>query len=308
MIKQHVEKYIIDTEILMNENLINIHIKNEDCEYNLAVVYAPQKKQHNFFKEMLNKIKDKKNLIIIGDFNFTSVNSMQTTPRYRDTTSKGKKIINFFDDLNLKEIHNKYKENNIKYTYTKGNILTRLDRVYTNPATQRKIISYKIKPNFFSDHQAVIINIRWKKREKWGKGTWKINNEILLDKEYQEEIKNAIEIYRTNKTIEKDVLTHWDNLKNEFKKFTIEFSTKRKNKEKEREKDLQIRLGICLLNYEKNIFNEENEKKYKDILKELKDIDERKNEGARIRARKEKYYNNERPTNFFLIWRKPNRQ
>jgi len=83
-----------------------------------------------------------------------------------------------FEKLYLKEIHNLYKENKVKYTYKQRNRLTLTDRVYTDKQTQRKIITYKIKQTFFSDHQALTINLRWKNREKWGKGKMRNNNEI----------------------------------------------------------------------------------------------------------------------------------
>ena len=225
IIKPHIEKFIIKTEILLEEKLINIHLKKDFHEYNIAVIYGPQKKKKKIYTEVVNLLKNKKNLIIMGDMNFTSNRTMQSTVRSQITITLGNKINKILEQLHLQDIHHLYKETKIKYSFKSYNLMSRIDRIYTNSETIRNITTYKIKPNFFSDHQAITAKLTWSKMQKWGKGTWKINNQILNEERYRTEINNAIEIYKLNKTLLQDPLKQWDDLKKNKKNITIRVST-----------------------------------------------------------------------------------
>ena len=74
--------------------------------------------------------------------------------------------------------------------------MTRLDRAYANKYTQRKIAQYKIVPNTFSNHDRIELKIKWGKRNKWGKGLWKLNSKILQDDEHKKIIGNTIELQK----------------------------------------------------------------------------------------------------------------
>ena len=231
-----IEPLITKKEILINENLIRLEITKDDYHYNLIFIYTPQKHKQNFFKTAFEKIQNLKDIIILGDWNATTDQDMQLTPRTRENIYVGHTLTTLLDNIQLIDIHELYNENKLKFTWRLNNYMARLDRAYTNKYTQRRITQYKILPNTFSDHDGIEIRIKWGKRNKWGKGLWKLNSKILQDDEYKQIIDNTIEIHRINKHFETDVLTHWDNLKKRIKKDSIDFSiqtqkeTNKKNK------------------------------------------------------------------------------
>ena len=184
---------------------------------------------------------------------------MQNTKRALNQTYMGNQIKTLLDKLKIQDIHNLYRENKLQYTSKRRHYLTRIDRIYTNIETKRNIITYKIKPNFFSDHQALTIKLKWGIREKWGKGLWKLNSDILSDENYKKEIINAIEIHKINKQIDKNSFILWDKLKERIKEISIEFSIKKRREERLKEEELQDRLEKITIEYEKDNKNLEKE-------------------------------------------------
>ena len=85
------------------------------------------------------------------------------------------------EEHGLMDVHDVLNRASIKYifTSTRGARTHRVDRVYVGKVTMKRIHSYKIIPNHFSDHDGVEVLLTWGHQLKWGKGVWKLNADIL---------------------------------------------------------------------------------------------------------------------------------
>ena len=95
----------------------------------------------------------------------------------------------FADKLNrqnLKNVHDSMNRGKIKHTFTSSNkeVRRRRDKFIYTANLQNRLIDYYIKPNTFSDHEGIILTVDLDIRKKWGKGRWKMNNEILKKDRY----------------------------------------------------------------------------------------------------------------------------
>ncbi len=109
-------------------------------------------------------------------------------------------------------------------------------------------------------------------------------------------MKDEIEIYNINKDIE-DILTGWDKLKTKIKNAAIRTSKLLNHKEKEDLEKLQEELlHLKKIEEEQHIDLRDN---INDTRFKIINIEDRKIEGNRIRAKKEKITYDERPTKYY---------
>ena len=76
---------------------------------------------------------------------------------------------------------------------------------------------YDIKSAAISDHEQIIIKMRWGNRPVWGRGCWKLHNELLKQDKFKDEVQQIIQVYRADKGYF-DPNTGWDVLKLNIKK------------------------------------------------------------------------------------------
>ena len=89
------------------------------------------------------------------------------------------------------------------------------------------ITNCQITTGFRSDHSIVYFNLTTEKHAR-GPGYFKLNNSVILDKEYQDKIKQAIdEIVEINKEANPNVL--WQIIKGTIRNESIKY-TSYKNK------------------------------------------------------------------------------
>ena len=120
---------------------------------------------------------------------------------------------------NFKDAHESLNIGKIKYTFTTSNkkIRKRLDKFIYKSNLQNRLLEYYIKPNVFSDHEGIILKIDLGQRRKWGKGLWKLNNEILQEEKYVKYMKWVITEFKEKKLSENlEPGEWWDLLKKCF--------------------------------------------------------------------------------------------
>ena len=173
--------------------LLQIH--NKEYDYNIINTYGPPSNTQEytqFATKYFEKIKKLDNAILIGDWNLLLTNEMCNKERNGYHKQKTRLIGHYFEKwIDVHQII----LTQLQYTYTKGQYRARHDRIYTKSHTAQKIKTYEIKSTNVSDHDQLRVVVMWGMRPIWGKGTWKINNEILKDEQFKHEVRAAIEIY-----------------------------------------------------------------------------------------------------------------
>ena len=74
-----------------------------------------------------------------------------------------------------------------------------------------------------ADHKPVCTDIDFKDIEPWGRYYWKLNNSILLDYYYQNDIKNILVKFWDQNLITKTI-DRWEETKVRIKKASLSFS------------------------------------------------------------------------------------
>ena len=97
-----------------------------------------------------------------------------------------------------------------------------------------------------SDHSAIILNLQSKEYIQRGPGFWKINNSLLGDEKFIQELSNRIPDFKTKHNYLDDKGLYWDMIKMEVRGFCVQY-TKRKIESAEiQKKSFKIKLTIIL--------------------------------------------------------------
>ena len=167
-----------------------------------------------FFK-YIAKLKNQ-NLIILGDFNFVEYDE----DRFLGSNIQDKTITKMctFKTLGLidtfKNLHN-----TINFTHLRS----RIDRIYITALFHPKISSIQHIESF-SDHKLVLLDINLDKFKPWGKYYWKLNNSLLENEFYKQEILNLIQEYNDTKILNTPH-QNWTNFKQKVQKTSKKFSS-----------------------------------------------------------------------------------
>ncbi|CAG2250566.1 unnamed protein product [Mytilus edulis] len=210
----------------------NSYVYN-DTVINLLNLYAPQcglrEEQRLFYDILLNYVSNveqyssKNKYILTGDFNFIEDKIDSNNMNCRLNKYILDKFKSIKDTLKIKDVYREIHKDKANFTcYNISGSRTRIDRFYADNEFINKISEIKHIPYKKSDHKMVQINIQYK-RQKWGRGFWKMNNSLLENEKYTVLISNIIKQWKEDK-LKYDPLKGWDLLKKQIKETTINFS------------------------------------------------------------------------------------
>ena len=294
---------INNTKISQTGNYIIISIIKDNEKYQVVGIYLePDNSKINALKPIIedlsNKLDDNSNIILAGDLNCLpeEIDSLKKTRQTKLHKQKYRNIIKpLMQKHNLIDVWREVNPKMIDFTHTSNQNSTRLDHTLVSKQIATKIeVKYKQIGPF--DHKAINININ--KREKWGKGTWKLNTSILTSREIINQTKNLIKQIQQDKILSVDPLKWWDNLKKKLKLHFVKISiniSKQKNKEKQTITDT--------LNSEMNKQTKSQEI-IKNETKKLNDILDKEYRGALIRSKIQEVHQNDRPGKYFFALEK----
>lgn len=176
-------------------NMLLLNVKIYDTEITLICVYAPNKDSPSFFKTIGEKISSLNNACIIGgdfnltlnpefdNYNYVNVNN----PKARET------FLQVIIENNLVDVWREEHIEKKEYTWFRKNPVkkARLDFFLISDNLFTEVDETKIIPGYRTDHSMVYIQFQFGKFVK-GKSYWKMNNSLLKDHKYVEEIKAVI--------------------------------------------------------------------------------------------------------------------
>jgi len=138
---------------------------------------------------------------------------------------------NIIENYNLIDIWRTVNPNERKFTWhsnTKPTIFCRLDYFLISESLCNIIDTCNIKPGFMTDHSIVELKLHEIQPER-GIGYFKLNNSILLDTQYQTQIKQEItNTVQDNKDANPNTL--WEIIKGNIRNTTIRYSSFKKER------------------------------------------------------------------------------
>ena len=150
-----------------------------------------QHKSTSIHKTTLTDLKGEidSNTIIVGDFSNT-----QLTPMYRLSKQKINKetqVLNdTLDEVDLIDIFKTFHPNTEEYTFFSSahGTFSRLDHILGHKSNLSKFKKTEIVSSIFSDHNAMRVDINYKKKAVRNTNTWRLSNMFLNNQQVTEEI------------------------------------------------------------------------------------------------------------------------
>ena len=301
-------------------NLLQLLLKLSSMVLNLITIYAPNKDEPMFFKDinelLINTTTDYS--IICGDFNLI-LNQGKDMQNYKHINNPNARnsVLNLISEHNLIDIYRYRNPNILRYTWRKRRPLkqARLDFFLVSSSIADIITKCDIKAGYKSDHSIIEMDISLSKFTIF-KGIWKFNNSLLNNQDYldlinktihEEVLKYAVPVYNMEFlenynnygdikfTVDHDVFLEL--LLLSVRGETIKFSSylaKQRNK-------TEIQLISDIENLEKmtNVNNNLNHDLLSDKKVELEKLREYRLKGEQVRSRTQWLQHGEKPSKFF---------
>ena len=309
------QTYIVDIENIIQGRLSVLNFKNKEnsFQFHIFAVYLPsfstfnnRTKMENYMKTLnqtMHMDKYTQNKILIGDFNFTENPKLDRSNQNMTPTEKiYMPIFKEIKEQNkITDCFREFNPNKIQYTFQSksSNIQSRIDRCYISDTLKRFYNKTEIKPGYWSDHDVLTVTLNIPTGSNRGKGTWKLNTSILNDPHLVNQINNYINNFAQTKYSFDNLQIWWEIAKIEIKKICIKYSIwKSKQRTKERNN-----IETNLSDLKEIPFNQRSENQNQQITfleENLKNLDNYKYEGIKIRSRVDQIEKDEQYTPFFF--------
>ena len=290
----------------------------EETDYYVCNVYFPtsnhENDQINTLIQLNTQLVDLKgeNLILGGDWNVILNDKLDKKSKSQTPCQNQKfqnQLLTTLVELELIDCWRLCNPTKKKFTCRNSQggekvTLSRIDMFFVTENLLNIVQSPKIEAGFKSDHDYITLTLKISNAKR-GKGVWKFNNKLLLDKEYVIMTKKliAIEIKDNDHYDDKGFL--WDYIKMRVRSETMLYSGK-KNKE-QRIEVAKIEKDIEDLNTKYNDdTSNDNYERLMSAKRELEDLNKEKLAGSIFRAKCQWSEEGERNSKFFLNLEKYN--
>ena len=166
----------------------------------LVNIYAPNRDDPNFFKQLKQHILDagNTNILIVGDWNLLLQPEVDDT-NYKNVNNQNARVevCNMIAELNLYDIWSEEHPEERKFTWKrklKNYTLQmgRLDFILVSDEILHYCHKESILPGYRSDHSMVSVNLQMFKHTTKPKFFWKYNNQLLKDKNFTKKVKEKM--------------------------------------------------------------------------------------------------------------------
>ena len=283
-----------------------VDIQYNDTNITLINVYGPNTDDSTLFDSLNNYVLHNADntFIIGGDFNTVLDINLDKKNGNTETHKKCRKEIKSILDIHdLTDIWRLKHPDKRHFTWHSNNrppIFSRLDYFLISNNIVNNTTKTHIKTSYRTDHSLITLSLNFDKIER-GPGYFKLNNSLLLDKEYQNIIKTSISDTVTC-NIEANPNTLWEVIKGNIRNETIRYATHKKRKDLDREKQLNLNIENLNIKIQAETNN--------DILKnlrsdlafiklELTEIIDKRINGIIIRSKAQLVENSEKNSKLF---------
>ena len=202
----------------------------------LMALYAPNHDQPEFFKQVAELLRDRKeHKIILGDFNLTMNVELDRLNTFCNNTKSRDKVENLMDEFFIKDIWSDRNESKKEYSWFKRNGQTerkasRIDFALVSGGLDQKVKEIMYISSIKTDHRAIYMVIDMIGNER-GSGYWKLNTSLLRDLDYVNMINQELD-YTVSASRHESSKEKWEYIKTRVKKRSIEFSRNKSSQEK----------------------------------------------------------------------------
>ena len=150
----------------------------------------------------------------MGDFN------TPLTPMDRSTTQniikEAQTLNDTIDQLDLIDIYRTFHPKTMNFTFFSSayGTFSRIDHILGHKSSLGKFKKIEIIPSIFSDHNAITLDVNYRRKTIKNSNIWRLNNMLLNNQQITEEIKKEIKIcIEMNENENTTTQNLWDTLK-----------------------------------------------------------------------------------------------
>lgn len=278
--------------------IVALKTRIEEKELNIVNIYAPTVpvERKRFFQELWKYLTGVDNIILGGDFN--CIPDPKVDKIGGDPNSGTVGMAELQTLTSLLQITDIWRDKNpSQQTFTwhnrNYNQQSRLDRWYV-PQKNAETTSVYVHACPFSDHSAVELQLQPLDERRTGPGVWKLNTSLLQDEYFTHEIRSFLRSWRTQRPKYNNMADWWDAGKIKIKSIAVKHSVRKAKSAKKKEKELLSQLSKLTQKPKPDVQAID---KLKDEIRQLTD---KRLQGARIRSRAAWAEKGEKSTGFFF--------
>lgn len=279
---------IKESYTIIQGRVMVVDVEKNGMQSRIINVYAQvdPKLRRELFLKMDTCFMTRKNIIVGGDFNCSLEREKFSLP-----------FKTFIKKYGLIDVMAKLQGKQVEYTWknTRG-VKSRLDYILVDKKS--KIKRGKLIPALFTDYQAVEVELEIEGME-FGKGYWKLNNEVLTEKDYREKFLELFPLWAEMKNLYMKELDWWEDVKNKIKKFTVDYCTERSKLRKEEFCALQKEIEHTYVKQNEGR-NKNMDEKIENLKLKQEEFLERKARAEIYKIKQEEYEENEKCSAFFF--------
>ena len=174
-------------------------IQEEDIT--IVNVYAPNIGAPQYIRQMLTAMKGEidSNTIIVGDFN-TPLSPMDISSIMK-INKETQALNDTLNKMHLIDTYRTFHPKTLEYTFFSSahGTFSRIDHILGHKSSLGKYKKIEIISSIFSDHNAMRLDIKYRKKTVRNTNTWRLNNTLLNNKEITKEVKGNQKIPRNKR-------------------------------------------------------------------------------------------------------------
>ena len=148
----------------------------------------PTQEQPQYIRQMLTAIKGEiaSNTIITGDFN-TPLSSMDRSSKMK-IKKETQDLNDTLNKMDLIDIYRTFHTKTTEYTFFSSahGTFSRIDHILGHQSSRGKFKKIEIVSSIFSDHNAMRLDINYRKKICKNTNIWRLNNTLLNNQEITE--------------------------------------------------------------------------------------------------------------------------
>ena len=172
--------------------MIKGSIQQEDIT--IVNIYAPNIGAPQYIRQMLTPIKGEidTNTITVGDFN-SPLSPMDWSSKMK-INKETEDLNDTLNKMDLIDIYRIFHPKTTEYTFFSNahGKFSRIDHILGHKSSLGKLKKTEIVSSVFSDHNAMRLDINYRKKPVRNTNTWRLNNTLPNNQEITEETKEEI--------------------------------------------------------------------------------------------------------------------
>ena len=182
--------------------ILTAEIRCDSFVFQVINVYAfpssyPKQKREGFFKQIYNFANINLTKILCGDFNCVENPTLDRHPAKNSTNTESKQLTEFVQICKMFDCATQLQQT--KHTFFSEISNSRIDRIYAS--NDVNVVSVRVSPNHFSDHNALIAQVDIPLQASRGKGYWKNNVTCYENEAFLTDLETKWKIWKKNKRV-----------------------------------------------------------------------------------------------------------